>query len=43
MPKMAVERNHDMLTVRRKHWRWISRREMRRGKGRKYDAVEMDG
>lgn len=37
------QRNHNMLTVRQKHGRWISRREMRGGKGRRYDAVEMDG
>lgn len=43
MLKRAVERNHNMLTLRPKHGRWIIRREMRRGKGRKYDAVELDG
>lgn len=26
------QRNHSTLTVRQKHERWISRREMRRGK-----------
>lgn len=35
-------RIHNMLTVGRKHERWISRREMRRERGREYDAVEME-
>lgn len=35
-------RNHNMLTVRQKHKRWISGWEIRREKGREYDAVEME-
>lgn len=41
--KGSNERNYNMLTVRRKHERWMSRKEMRREKERRrHDAVEME-